>query len=119
MQPPTRPISSWLVSSCIHVAVLALLLAAATVVVPPPIRSPRTTTIELHAPPLIAPRIQRPESGGGQGMPEPASKGRLPDKPTRRLFLPPTVAVTDNARLVMAVGMINAPDIDSALDAIG
>ncbi len=120
MQPPTRPISSWLVSSCIHVAALALLLAAAAVVGPPPILPPRTTTIELH--PITAPPPRPPakeDSGGGQGTPEPAAKGRLPEKPTRRIFLPPMVAINDQPRLVIAVGLINAPEIDSALSAIG
>ena len=120
MQRPTQPISSWLVSSCIHVAALGLLLAAAAVVGPPPILPPRTTTIELR--PITAPPPRPParnDSGGGQGNPDPASKGQLPKRPAQRLFLPPMVAINEQPRLVMAVGLINAPDVDTLLDTIG
>ncbi len=118
MQRPAQPISSWLVSSCLHVSALMLLLLAAAAVGPPPPLSPHVTKVELHAP-LLAPRVRPQESGGGQGTPEPAAKGELPPKPVRRLFLPPQVAVNDQPKLVMAVGMIDAPLIEDALGIIG
>ncbi|MEO5922582.1 MAG: energy transducer TonB [Bryobacteraceae bacterium] len=118
MQRPAQPISSWLVSSCLHVTALLLLLLAAAVVGPPPPLSPHVIPVQLHVP-LTAPPLRQLDSGGGQGTPEPASKGQLPSKPTRRLFLPPQVAVNDQPRLVMAVGMIDAPLLEDALGIIG
>jgi periplasmic protein TonB len=120
MQRPAQPISSWIVSSCLHVSALLLLLLAAAAVGPPPPLPPHVTILPLNPRiPPPTPRLQPEESGGGQATPEPASKGQLPNKPTRRLFLPPTVAVNDHPKLIMAVGLINAPDLDLALDTIG
>ena len=118
MQRPAQPISSWLISSCLHVTALSLLLLAAAVVGPPPPLPPHIIKVPLEIR-LPAPRLQQQESGGGQRLNEPAPKGRLPEKPVRRVFLPPMVAVNEQPRLVMPVGLIDAPDLDAAIEVIG
>ena len=48
-------------------------------------------------------------------MPDPANKGELPPKREHRLFLPPMVAVNDQPRLVLAVGLMDGPQLDAGL----
>jgi protein TonB len=119
MQRSSQPISSWLVSSSLHVAALLVLLLAAAVMGPPPPLPPHLIIKMPLSIRLPAPRLTPQESGGGQNSPEPASKGRLPDKPVRRMFLPPTVAMNDQAHLAIQVSMIDAPEMNSALAEIG
>jgi TonB family protein len=107
----TQPVSSWLISSSLHVGALGVLLFAAAAVGPPPPLSPHVTTIPLR-PRLPAPRLRPQESGGGQSMPEPASKG-APPKREHRMFLPPMVAVNESPRLVLAVSFSDAPEFDA------
>jgi protein TonB len=108
-----QPASSWLISSCLHVTALGLLLFAAAVVGPPPALPPHVKVVDLF-PRLQAPRLRAQPSGGGQSMPEPASKGAPPKRITR-MFLPPMVAVNDKPKLVLAVGMIDVPDMEAGV----
>jgi TonB family protein len=94
-----------------------VLLFAAAALGPPPPLSPHILTVPLHIP-LQAPRIRQEESGGGQGMPEPASKGVLP-KRQPRMFLPPMVAVNEQPKLVLAVGLMDAPETEATVGEIG
>ncbi len=119
MQRSSQPISSWLVSSSLHVAALLVLLLAAAVMGPPPPLPPHFVVKMPLSIRLPAPRLMPQESGGGQNSPEPASKGRLPDKPIRRKFLPPMVAMNDQPHLAIQVSMIDAPELNSSLAEIG
>lgn len=107
----SQPLSSWLISSSLHVSALGLLLFAAAAVGPPPPLVPHVTTIPLR-PRLVAPRVRPQESGGGQSMPEPASKG-VPPKREHRMFQLPMVAVNDAPKLVLAVSLSDAPEFDA------
>jgi TonB family protein len=121
MQRSAQPISSWLVSSCLHVTALLLLLLAAAAVGPPPPLPPHVIkmplSIRLQAPRLKPLKAQ--ESGGGQNSPLPANKGRLPDRPTRRIFLPPMVAHNEQPRLAIQIAMIDAPLTDDSQGVLG
>ena len=112
----SQPLSSWLISSSLHVSALGLLLFAAAAVGPPPPLAPHVTTIPLR-PRLEAPQVWRQksgpqESGGGQSMPEPASKG-TPPKREHRMFQLPMVAVNAAPKLVLAVSISDAPEFDA------
>jgi len=119
MQHSSQPISSWLVSSSLHVAVLLVLLLAAAVIGPPPPLSPHFIVKMPLSIRLASPRLTPQDSGGGQNSAEPASKGRLPDKPVHRMFLPPMVAMNDQPHLAIQVSMIDAPEMNSSLAEIG
>lgn len=108
--------SSWLISSCLHVSALGVLLFAAAAVGPPPPLPPHVIPVLLR-PRLEAPHVWQQksgpqDSGGGQSIPEPASKG-APPKRERRLFQLPMVAVNDAPKLVLAVSLSDAPEFDA------
>jgi TonB family protein len=102
-----------LISSCLHVGALGLLLIVAAAVGPPPPLPPHVTKIRFSVP-LNAPHLNPQDSGGGQERPEPASKG-APPKRAPRMFLPPQVAVNEQPKLVLTVGLTDVPELDTSL----
>jgi TonB family protein len=114
MHRPTQQHAWWLFSTSLHVGLLLLLLLLAATVAPLPLLPPHVITVPLRAPRLQPPRLRPLPSGGGQASTQPARKGVLPPKPTRRDFFPPMVATSQQPKRTVAIALA-----DSDLENIG
>jgi TonB family protein len=108
-----------LLSLALHfVAALALFLFASFV-------APKIAPVALEqfhqVVSLRAPRIVTQKPGGsGDHSPLPAQKGKLPDPPVRKIFMPPVAQIrNENPKLVVEQALLNAPEISISADQVG
>jgi TonB family protein len=97
-----------LTSLLIHAGVVLLLLLLAS------IPSVRSTIAKLpdRVTPLVAPRLQSHDGGGGQRNPLPASRGQAPPRPLTKIFVPPMAERLQNPKLLVQQAMVDAPDFN-------
>lgn len=110
-----RPWKSYLMSTGLQAAMVALLFTAFTNhAVQEKVRQVTTLVMPLDLAPAQVPKA-RPVTGGGGGgdrSPLPASKGRLP-KAAPRQFVPPSAVINNSApKLTMEASILAPPDIN-------
>jgi len=102
----------------IHVGAIVLLLVLAS------IPSVRNTVARLpdRVVPLLAPRLAsqlKPQGGGGQRNPLPASRGKAPPLSVTKIFVPPMAVRIENPKLAVQQAMVDAPEINITASEIG
>src|ERR1035437_7358283 len=105
-------------SVAIHVGAIVLLLLLAS------IPSVRNTVARLpdRVVPLLATRLAsqlKPQGGGGQRNPLPASRGKAPPRAVTKTFVPPMAVRIENPKLAVQQAIVDAPDINITASEIG
>jgi TonB family protein len=70
---------------------------------------------------LRLPHLMTQKAGGsGDHSPLPPQKGKLPDPPVRKIFMPPVAQIrNENPKLVVEQALLNAPEISISADQLG
>ena len=102
------------ISIALHVSAIALLTLAGARVAKQ-ITAPKVRIITV---PLTFPSRHSAPGGGGANDLLPPSRGRLPQRPASRVFVPPMIAIA-NPKLPVSAAMIDAPAIQIADNQFG